>query len=220
MVQTVQAQIVSITRLNDTIWQYLLQPTEFVPYQAGQYLQIQRPEGEHYFSIANAPSPGQYYELHVRHRAPEQQWSLHSVVNVSLPYGVCDVSHLHPEKPIIFLAAGTGFAPIRAMIEQLLLQSDPRYLELHWQVTVASDWYDQQALRNWQDKKPNLHYFTHLSPVNSPNLMPVIIEKYPQLKNWQIVMAGPFELMFAMQKELLDHGLSKEVIFSDAFEFA
>ena len=119
MAQKVQAKIVSITRLNDTIWQYTLKPAQFIPYQAGQYLQIHKPEGESFYSIANAPSAEQVYELHVRHRSQKQLGSEQEALSVSLPYGRCDVSHLHPHKPILFLAFGTGFSSIRAMIEHL-----------------------------------------------------------------------------------------------------
>ena len=220
MVQKVQASIVSITRLNDTIWRYVLKPTQFIPYQAGQYLQIHRPEGEHFFSIANAPTDEQHYELHVRHRALSQLWLIQQELSLSLPYGICDVSQLHLQKPILFLAVGTGFAPIRAMIEQLLAQSDPRHFELHWRVAVAADLYDPESLQHYREARPTCEYFPHVCPANQFDWIPSIIENHPDLKDWQIVMAGPFDLMFAMQKELLAYGLSRDVIFSDAFEFA
>lgn len=108
MVEKVQAKIVSMSRFNDTIWQYVLEPEHFVPYQAGQYLQIHSAEGDHYYSIANAPAQGRYYELHVRHRAATQVWSDQHSLELSLPYGVCDLSHLHVYKPILFLAVGAG----------------------------------------------------------------------------------------------------------------
>ena len=220
MVQKVQAKIVSIIRLNDTIWQYTLKSAQFISYQAGQYLQIHKPEGENFYSIANAPSAEQVYELHVRHRSQTQLGSEQEALCVSLPYGRCDVSHLHPHKPILFLAFGTGFSSIRAMIEHLSNQSDTRPFELHWGVTVAEDLYDQKSLQSWEQTQNNYHYFPHIASGGQSDLIPFIIERYPDINHWQIVMAGPFDLMYDMQKKLLQHGCHKESIFSDAFEFA
>lgn len=217
--QTIQGSIVSIARLNDTIWQYILNPSQFVPYQAGQYLQIHWPEGAQYYSIANAPELGKYYELHVRHRSPTQIWTDRQELTLSLPFGVCDLGHLHAQKPILFLAVGTGFAPIRAMITQLVAQSDPRHFELHWRVAIAEDLYDQSSLKAWQKQRPDYHFFPFITTSNQAKWIPSIVERYPNIKDWQIVMAGPFELMYAMQKELLEVGQEKASILSDAFEF-
>lgn len=217
--QTIQGSIVSIARFNDTIWQYILKPRQFVPYHAGQYLQIHWPEGANYYSIANAPGVEKYYELHVRHRSSAQIWTGFQELTLSLPFGTCDIEHLHVEKPILFLAVGTGFAPIRAMINQLLAQSDPRHFELHWRVAIAEDLYDQLSLKFWQTQCPNYRFFPFITPSNQAAWIPTIIERYPNLKDWQIVMAGPFELMYAMQKELLEYGQDKQSMLSDAFEF-
>lgn len=219
MVQKVHAKIVSIARLNDTIWQYTLKPAQYISYQAGQYLQLHKSDGDHFYSIANAPDVEQVYELHVRHRSATQIWSEQEDVTLSLPFGKCDVSHLQQDKPILFLAFGTGFAPIRAMIKQLVDHADPRHFELHWGVTAAEDLYDPRSLQQWQ-AQPHYQYFPHVSPNSQADLIPLILERYPKLKQWQIVMAGPFELMFDMQKKLLEHGLHKESIFSDAFDFS
>ncbi len=56
-------------------------------------------------------------------------------------------------------------------------------------------------------------------PVHQLALVSQVLEHQPDLKNWQIVMAGPFDLMYAMQKEWLQYGLDKHAIFSDAFEW-
>ncbi len=220
MVEKVQAKIVSMSRFNDTIWQYVLKPEHFVPYQAGQYLQIHSAEGDHYYSIANAPAQGQYYELHVRHRVATQVWSDQHPLALSLPYGVCDLSHLQVHKPILFLAVGTGFSSIRAMIDQLLWQSDPRHFELYWGVALAEDVYDQARLQNWQAQRADFRYFPHISPTNQSALIKFVLQAHQRdLQHWQVVMAGPFELMYAMRDELLQEGLDLSAIFSDAFAF-
>lgn len=218
MVQRVHAKIVSSSALNETIWRYVLKPEQFIAYQAGQYLQIHSSESESFYSIANAPNTEQTYELHVRQRS-SHVWPQHQELSVSLPYGSCDVAHLLADKPILFVAVGTGFAPIRAMIDQLIVQADSRHVELHWGVAVAADLYDQDSLQRWQAQRPSFRSYAHISPMNQSALISQVLEHHSDLKNWQIVMAGPFDLMYAMQKEWLQYGLDKHAIFSDAFEF-
>lgn len=218
MVQRVHAKIVSSSALNETIWRYVLKPDQFIAYQAGQYLQIHSSESENFYSIANAPNPEQTYELHVRQRS-SPVWLQHLELSVSLPYGSCDVAHLIADKPILFVAVGTGFAPIRAMIDQLINQSDPRHIALHWGVAVAADLYDHDSLQRWQEQRPSFQSYAYVSPVHQLALVSQVLEHQPDLKNWQIVMAGPFDLMYAMQKEWLQYGLDKHAIFSDAFEW-
>ena len=220
MVQQVRASIVSSTQLNDTIWRYILKPEQIVPYAAGQYLQVQRKDKDaQFYSIANAPQNATYYELHVRHR-DHQIWDARDMVSLSLPFGTCDLSHLHQDKPILFLAVGTGFAPIRAMIEQLLWQADPRKMKLFWGVAVENDWYDPVSLQTWQDQSSDFHYHPYLAAYHQSELVAHVLARYPEVKDWQVVMAGPFELMHQFQQKWLAQGLEKSVIFSDAFAFA
>ena len=220
MAEKVKAKIVSITRMNDTIWQYTLKPLTYAPYHAGQYLQIHNADTENFYSIANAPNDALIYELHVRHRSDRRIGNEQQELLVSLPYGRCDIPHLHPHKPIIFLAFGTGFAPIRAMIQHLMHQSDSPPFALHWGVMDEEDLYDQQSLASWAQSSKDYHYFPHISSGDQSNLIPFILERYPDINNWQIVMAGPFDLMYDLQKKLIHCGCHKESLFSDAFEFA
>ena len=114
-----QAHVESINPLTDSILQLILTPHDYIDYQAGQYLQIVSDNEPLSYSIANAPLGSHKYELHIRHSRdnPSNQWLLAEIkrtgsVTIQLPLGACDLSHLHPNKPILFIAGGTGFAPI------------------------------------------------------------------------------------------------------------
>ncbi|HVT62464.1 MAG TPA: NAD(P)H-flavin reductase, partial [Legionellaceae bacterium] len=162
MIGQTRATIIAIQALNPTIWEYVLKPAHYISYQAGQYLQIHQGEHPHFYSIANAPFQSTQYLLHVRqlpHQIDAPIGSLHQELYLSLPYGDCDLAHLHPHKPILFVAAGTGFAPIRAMLYELLHKGDKRPVELHWGVASIEDLYDQVSLEIWQQRLPNFQYF-------------------------------------------------------------
>ena len=220
MAQKIQAEIVSVRPLNDTIWQYILKPKQFIPYQAGQYLQIHKPDGVHFYSIANAPYAEQHYELHVRHRSSSPLGKAGESIFLSLPYGCCDLRHLYVDRPILFLAFGTGFVPIRAMIQALLHQQDPRWIELHWGIGTKEDEYDRVSIEQWQQLIHEFHYHSHITASNDSEVISSWLKHYGDLKTCQIVMAGPFDLMLRLKKECLNLGMNPSMLFSDAFEFA
>lgn len=227
MQQEVIAHIVASRPLNETVWEYSLKPEHFVTYEAGQYLQLHFDDVAYFFSIANAPLGSQCYQLHIRHPRDQDKnqalmthLAIEQQVSLSLPFGRCDLSQLHPEKPIIFLAAGTGFSPIRAMIEQLIAKQDPRRFELYWGVHIDNDFYDRETLEHWQHILSDFYYCPHVTQLTHASLISRALTRHLQdLQDWQIVMAGPFELMYTMRDALVIAGMARESLFSDAFEF-
>ena len=227
MTQQVTATVVAVRRLNQTVWQYVLQPDRWVAYHAGQYLQIHGPEGDNFFSIANAPLGAQTYELHIRPPRDEHkqavlhaQLALHQRVSISLPLGRCDITHLQPQKPIVFIAAGTGFAPIQAMIEHHLAEAQPRRFEVFWSVHTPEDFYLSEQLDDWQQQNPDLYYCAHVTQRDRSSLISQVLSRHPNdIQAWQMVMAGPFNLMFLLRDALVCAGVAPDAIFSDAFEF-
>ena len=119
------AQIINRQPLNERITCITLRPDEFIAYESGQYLDIIL-EGERLsYSIATAPL-GTTYDLHIRNHPALTKTN---DVIIELPFGNCTLKALEPTKPLIFIAGGTGFAPVHAMIQQLHAQHDgkPRY---------------------------------------------------------------------------------------------
>src|SRR3990167_3159173 len=149
--QSLLADLIQTQRLNDNTLEIILKPTEPFSYQAGQYLQLFLGEEPLYFSIANAPS--ETIELHLRHNSNNQalfEAILHEKkLSLALPFGSCHVERLASNKPILFLAGGTGFAPIKAMIEHLIASKDPRHFELFWAAREASGHYLDKQVKHW-----------------------------------------------------------------------
>ena len=225
--KTTQAQIESITPLTDSILQVILAPDEYIDYQAGQYLQIISENEALSYSIANAPLGSHKYELHIRHSRdnPLNQRLLAEIkrkgaVSIRLPLGDCDLSHLHPDKPIIFIAGGTGFAPIKAMIEQLLAAGEPRPFELFWGARSQSDLYMDEKVTHWQTHVRHFQYFSLLSNTSNETLVTKALTRHAEdLGDWQIVISGPFDMVYGIRDQLMEHGASVTNLFSDAFSF-
>lgn len=222
-----KAHIEQINPLTDSILQLILNPAEYIDYHAGQYLQIISGDDAFSYSIANAPLGSQTYELHIRHSSdnPYTQRLLaeikqHGVVTIRLPLGICDLTHMDPTKPLLFIAGGTGFAPIKAMIEQLLADGKGRSLELFWGARTQSDLYMNEKVTDWQTHARHFQYFSLLSDTNPTTLASMVSGRHPKdLNDWQIVISGPFDMVYNTRDQLLAKGARIENLFSDAFQF-
>ncbi|KTD18691.1 CDP-6-deoxy-delta-3,4-glucoseen reductase [Legionella lansingensis] len=227
MNQLTIAQVEQVNPLTDSILQVMLKPEKYIDYQAGQYLQIISADEELSYSIANAPLGSHHYELHIRHSQENvgNQQLLADIrkkgaVRIRVPLGSCHLTRLSANKPILFIAGGTGFAPIKAMIEQLLATGDKRSFELFWGARSQSDLYMDEKVMQWQAHVEHFRYFSLLSNTSKETLASVILDHHANhLQNWQIVIAGPFDMVYVIRDVLLRHGVKREQLFSDAFDF-
>ncbi len=223
----VTARVEQITPLTDTIMQLILTPDEYVPYHAGQYLQILFEDEAFSYSIANAPLGSHKYELHIRHslenpynQALFAQIKKQGFVKVRLPFGTCCIENLDKNKPVLFLAGGTGFAPVKAMIEQLLSGSDKRPFELFWGARLQNDLYMHEKALSWESHVNRFNYFSWLSEEHSEPLVSFVLDQHPKdLNEWQIVISGPFDMVYSTRDVLIQQGVEQAHLFSDAFSF-
>ncbi|KTC84690.1 MULTISPECIES: NAD(P)H-flavin reductase [Legionella] len=225
--KSIRAKVESITPLTDSILQLILTPETYIDYRAGQYLEILSAGEPYCYSIANAPLGSHKYELHIRHSLdnPYNQQLLNEIkqkgeLRLHLPLGDCYLDKLQADKPILFIAGGTGFAPIKAMIEQLLASSDRRTFELFWSARAQNDLYMNEKVSQWQSHVAQFKYFSLLSNSSKDTLASIILGQHPvDLKDWQFVIGGPFDMVYATRDILIAKGVSSEQLFSDAFSF-
>ena len=177
------------------------------------------------YSIANAPLGSHQYELHIRHTRDNPynqpmfaEIKRKGVVMIRVPMGECNVRRLHPDKPILFIAGGTGFAPIKAMIEQLLADGESRPFELFWGARSQSDLYMDDKVLRWQAHVNHFKYYSLLSENNQMTLADMVLEQHvTDIHDWQIVISGPFDMAYSIRDTLVAQGVVPENIFSDAF---
>ncbi|WP_028388978.1 NAD(P)H-flavin reductase [Legionella fairfieldensis] len=223
----VNAQVEFINPLTDSILQIILSPERYIDYQPGQYLELLCGNNAFSYSIANAPLGAHNYELHIRHSQdnPYNQQLLAEIkqngaVTIRLPLGNCYLDKLHPDRPIVFIAGGTGFAPIKAMIEQLLAEGDKRHIELFWGARSQSDLYMNEKVVQWQTHVTHFHYFSLLSINNKETLATRMLTHHQtDLKHWQFVIGGPFDMVYTIRDSLVAQGVCPSQLFSDAFSF-
>jgi len=225
--QKTTAQIVQITPLTNRILQLHLAPKNYIEYQAGQYLEVLLDDTSAYYSIANAPLGSHEYELHIRHSPnnPLEEHLLNEIkrkgnLTIRAPFGTCDWDHLDPKKPILFIAGGTGFAPVKAMIEQLLASGTTRPFALIWGARTQSDLYLDEKVKQWQNHVQQFQYQSLISSQNTQTLASLALSNHAlDLPNWQIVISGPFDMVYSTRDEFVNHGIGSENLYSDAFQF-
>lgn len=212
-----QASVVTRKKLNETTLCLTLRPDVFIPYEAGQYLDIILDEQRLSYSIANAPLGSQTYDIHLRNTHPFN--NMNSLF-IELPFGSCTLRSIDPNQDLIFIAGGTGFSPIHAMIEQLHATQDQRPIALYWRVRSTSELYFDDEIKTWQHDMKHFSFFPLCSTEQDTPLSQHILQHQRQkIKKSHIILAGPFDMVYNLRDELVTYGLSKDQLSSDAFSF-
>ncbi len=231
--KTLEYHITQVTTVREHLYQVLLSARDSAQfnYQAGQYLQILLPEWEpRPFSIANAPNEKHNIELHIQHYTDNDYTQKliahiteHSTLKLNGPYGKCIYQPIH-QYPIILLAGGTGFAPIKAIIEQAFIEDDQRPLHLFWGAKTLDDLYCHGLATSWQQRHNNFAY-TPVLEESSPNwkgqlgrVHQAVVKTYPDLRHVQIYAAGPFAMITTALELFEQHSFNRVNMHSDALE--
>lgn len=224
--QTVQGLVHSVHPLTASILQVRLLLSEKIPYLAGQYLKLHIDDEVYPFSIANAPLGAAELELHIRHsrdnsitNAIIQHIKETPRLTLSLPFGECTLARVSDFKHLIFVAAGTGFAPVKAILEQLLADGDDRSVSLFWAARNEGDLYLDEQVLTWLKHMPNWEYTPYLTDRQPAQpLWQSIFESLESISASGLILAGPFERMFALKADLTAVNLKENQLFSDAFD--
>lgn len=219
------AEVTQVEPLTQHILRVFLTPQHYVNYTAGQYLQILTSEEALCYSIANAPLGAHHYELHLRHspQNPLHQMLMKEMrgsgeVPIYLPLGNCHVGRLAVDKPLIMIAQGTGFAPMKAMLEQWLTDGALPPTRFCWLARNPSDWYMQPLVETWAEHIEQFQFLPLPADLAEEVIIEMVLrEAHFDLDQVQIVLAGPFERMRILKAVGTQLGLKAEQFFSDAF---
>src|SRR6056297_1532848 len=200
---------------------------------AGQYMDILLPGGKRRaFSIASAPSEPEFLELHVRH-VDGGGFTGHvftgmqpgEILRMEGPLGMFFV-RLGSPRPILMMGGGTGFAPLKAMIEDLIHAGDDRPITLYWGVRTEKDLYAQSLIDEFADRHPDFRFVPVLSEPEpdwtgrTGFVHSALLEDYSNLSAFEIYMSGPPAMVHAARKEFLAHGGTEQHLHYDSFDFA
>ncbi len=202
-------------------------------YRAGQYLEIILGDGRRRaFSIANPPHDDAQIELHVR-RVPGgeltdrlvDQFQDRGILRIQAPLGTF-VLREHSTRPVLFVGGGTGFAPIKAMIEHALHIGIDRPMALYWGARARHDLYLSDLPAQWADTIPGFRYVPVLSEPDADwdgrtgYVHEAVVADHPDVADYDVYLSGPPVMVEAGRGAFEALGLSMDHMFSDAFEWA
>ena len=216
---------------------YLKLPAnERLQFMAGQYIDFLLKEGKRRsFSMANAPHDDEFLQLHVRH-IPGGNFSNYvftemkekTILRFEGPLGTFFLRE-DTDKPMVLMAGGTGFAPIKAIVEHALYKKTDRTMILYWGVRSRADLYLPGLPAKWQAENPNLTFIPVLSdPKPEDNwtgrrglVHQAILDDFDDLSGWQVYACGaPVMCEVAHKAFTTQRGLLDNEFYSDAFTFS
>lgn len=215
--------------------QLKLPETERLQFMAGQYIEILLKDGKRRaFSIANAPHDDKYIELHIRH-VPDGQFGdfvfdglkEKALMRLEGPLGSYFLRE-DSQRPIILMGGGTGFAPLKGMLEHAFYINSKRPVHLFCGVRSKRDLYMDEMVQGWLKKYKNLKYTAVLSePEVEDNwqgeigfVHESVIKHYPDLADYDVYLSGPPPMVKAGMDLFYKKGLPETQIYSDSFEYS
>ena len=237
-VQNLACRISELTELSPEVIRMRVQLPASAKFSwfAGQYINFILPdEQRRSFSIANAPgNGGQELELHIG-RSPGGLFTgqvfntmkVRDTLRLEGPFG--DFYLRAGDKPLVLVAGGTGFAPVKAIIEQLIAEGSQRPVWLYRGARHRDGLYLDEFVTQWQQSLQNFSYIPVLSAAGDDDswtgrrglIHHAVMADLPDLSGFDVYVCGrPIMVAAARQDFLLQCNLPETAFFSDAFSFA
>jgi CDP-4-dehydro-6-deoxyglucose reductase, E3 len=207
-----------------------LPTNERLQFLAGQYIDIIREGARRSFSMANAPHDDAFLELHLRnYGGPFSEFVFtrlkeRDILRFEGPFGTFFLREASA-KPIVFVASGTGFAPVKAIIEHALHMRIRRPMTLYWGCRVRADLYMNELAERWQ-RDHDVRYIPVLSePLPSDNwtgrtnlVHRAVMEDFPDLSGQDVYACGAPVMVEAAQRDFTALcKLPEDGFYSDSF---
>lgn len=212
-----------------------LPSSERMQFLAGQYIDILLKDGKRRsFSLANAPHDDEALQLHIRHVAGGTfseyvftQMQEKAILRFEGPLGTFFLRE-ESDKPIILLATGTGFAPIKGIVEHALHTGTTRPMTLYWGARHLRDIYMYELPQKWAREHANFKFVPVLSqPAAEDNwsgrvghVQDCVLQDHNAIADLQVYACGSPAMVEDAHKKLVGAGLPDEEFYSDAFTFA
>ena len=227
--KTLPCRIHSIEKLTSDVVSVKLRlpPTSDFRFLPGQYIDVIGSGGlRRSYSLANSHAAGKMLELYIREvdgGAMSQYWfndaKPNDLLRLNGPLGTFFLRDAR-DADVVFLATGTGIAPIRSILEGLASAdpaTHPRSISVYWGNRTESDLYQIPAI------SPAVRFIPVLSRPDASwtgacgYVQDVLIERQPELLNTVVYACGSPAMIQSAKELLLQRGLSEKRFYSDAF---
>ena len=237
-VKTLPARVQKLTRAAHDVMivELKLPATERLQFFAGQYIEILLKEGRRRaFSLANAPHDDACLQLHIRH-VPGGMFTDHvfktmkerDILRLNGPHGNFFLRE-DSAKPILLVAGGTGFAPIKAIVEHAIAENSTRSMDVYWGGRERVDLYLLPVVERWVLEQPSIHFVPVLSDTPQCEkwsgrigfVHAAAMQDFPDLSGHQVYVCGSPAMVAAARRDFVGYcKLPENEFFADSFEFA
>lgn len=235
-IKTLPCRVQKMDHLADDVMQIFIKlpASERLQFLPGQYIDILLEDGRHRsFSIANAPHDDEFLELHIRLVedglfTPKVFNSMQNkdLLRIEGPHGSF-FFHEDSNKDILLMAGGTGFAPIKGIIEHLISEQVTRPVYLYWGVRSEADLYMGELAEKWAAEQANIQFVPVLSAAGDDNwsgrtgyVHDAVLSDFEDLSVFDIYTCGPPAMITAAEQSFQEKGMNKNQFFYDSFDYA
>lgn len=208
---------------------------EHLRFAPGQFIDVLLPDGmRRSYSIANAPHAEGVInlELHIRHIPgglfTDRLFTTSMEGELMEFIGPFGSFHLREDsdKPIIFVASGTGLAPIKAIVQYAQQRNIIRPMKLYWGCRERGDLYLDETVRGWKEALPNFDYIPVLSDALPEDrwhgrtgfVHQAVMDDIADLANFQVYACGAPAMVDAARRDFVrSRGLPEREFFADSF---
>ncbi len=237
-IRTLPARVEKVEKpAEDVAILYLKLPaSERLQFLAGQYIDILMKGGiRRSYSMANAPHDDTHLQLHVR-RTPGGVFSKYvfeemkerAIIRFEGPLGSFYLRE-DSDKPMILVAGGTGFAPVKAVIEHAFHKGIDRPMVLYWGVRTLADLYLPELPVKWQEEHPGFTFIPVLSDPGPEDdwigrtgfVHQAVLDDFPSLAGYQVYACGAPAMTDIAKKTFIgERALPEDEFYCDAFTYS
>ena len=242
-IKTLPCRIERLTPLAEDVLEVMLRlpAVEQLRFHPGQYLDVLLEGGKRRsFSIACPPHDAALLELHVRRvsgggfterlftgsAAPGASLAPGSLLRIEGPIG--QFSYRAGTGPVIMVAGGTGFAPLKSMLRHILETGIRRDIHFYWGARRRADVYEEERLAGWARAHPQLRFTAVLSEASAAEarhhlsgwVHEAVLATHADLSGFEVYAAGPPGMIEAIRASFPRHGLPPERLYFDSFDYA
>lgn len=234
-VKTLPCRVQQLERVADDVMviRLKLPSTERMQFLAGQYIEFLLADGKRRaFSLASPPHADDLLEIHVR-RVAGGNFTDHvftgmkekDILRIEGPLGTFFLRE-ESTKPIILVAGGTGFAPIKGLVEHALHVGIQRPMHLYWGARDRAGLYLHSLAESWAAIHSSFRFTPVLSDPDSDwsgrtgLVHDAVLADYPDLSAYQAYVCGAPAMCEAALKDFTAQGLPQGEFFADVFSYS
>ena len=224
-VQQISAKVKSVEVFNPQMAAlHILAPrSQRLRYLGGQSLRVAANGASGRYAIASCPCDDRHIEVQIPRRPGDAfaealftTLKANDTVELEGPFGDFVLDEDSP-RPVIFLAFGAGFAPIKSLIQHAMSLELAESMDLHWLADAAGH-YQDNLCRAWTDALDNFNYVPHAQSDDLDAVLAAIVLDYPDLHRFDVYAAGTAVQLDRARAHFVRHGLPEVRWFAGAID--